>query len=327
MQQSTLIAAGTRSLRWLASMRLTQALLAMLGLATLLSYLARGIDTLTLGVPLALLVANLLAAVITNPSFRRQPALLVFHLSLVAITALLAVAQLTAVSGRFELTEGVPYDGTMLGGSRGPWSRQLVDASFVQRGFAVEYDTGMRRGRTRNDVVWVDDRGIERQDTIGDQKSLQINGYRFYTTSNKGFAPLFDWMPDGGTTVRGAVHLPSYPLHEHEQTREWRPSAASAPIRVSLRFDERVLQRDQPAVLRKPDRHAILVRVDGAEAEMQPGESVRLAGGTLRYVGLRTWMGYRVTYDQTSTWLLAAALVAVAALLWHYIAKFRRRPW
>jgi cytochrome c biogenesis protein len=71
----------------------------------------------------------------------------------------------------------------------------------------------------------------------------------------------------------------------------------------------------------------ILVRVDGAEAEMQPGESVRLAGGTLRYVGLRTWMGYRVTYDQTSTWLLAAALVAVAALLWHYVAKFRRRPW
>ena len=149
MQQSTLIVAASRSLRWLASMRLTQLLLAMLGLATLLSYMARGVDSLALGVPMALLVANLAAAVLTNDSFRRQPALLAFHLALVTITALLAVGQLTAVNGRFELTEGVPYDGTLLGGTRGAWSRQLVDASFVHRGFTVEYDAGMRRGRTR----------------------------------------------------------------------------------------------------------------------------------------------------------------------------------
>jgi cytochrome c biogenesis protein len=327
MQQSSLNAAGSRALRWLASMQLTQVLLGMLGLATLLSYFARGIGSLTLGVPLALLVANMTAAVITNASFRRQPALLVFHLSLVVIVALLAVAQLTAVNGRFELTEGTPYDGTLLGGTRGPWSRQLVDATFIHRGFTVEYAPGLKRGRTHNDVSWVDDRGIERRETIGDQKSLQINGYRFYTTANKGFAPVFDWVAEGAAPQRGAVHLPSYPLHEHEQVREWRPAGAVAPIRIALRLDESVVDPDRPAVLRRPVRHAILVPVDGVDVELRPGGSVRLPGGTLRYVDLRLWMGYRVTYDLTSAWLLASSLVAVAALLWHYLGKFRRRPW
>jgi len=38
-------------------------------------------------------------------------------------------------------------------------------------------------------------------------------------------------------------------------------------------------------------------------------------------------MGYKVAYDPTATWLLAAALVAVLALVWHYLVKFRRHPW
>src|SRR5512137_1612656 len=120
MQQSAMITAGERSLRWLASMRLTQVLLGMLGLATLLSYFARGVDTLAVGVPLGLLVANLVAAVLTNAVFRRQPALMAFHLALVAIVALLGLSQLYALNGRFELTEGVAYDGALMAGTRGP---------------------------------------------------------------------------------------------------------------------------------------------------------------------------------------------------------------
>jgi cytochrome c biogenesis protein len=327
MQQSTVTALGASSLRWLASMRLTQVLLAALGTATLLAYLASGVGWIAIGLPLALLVVNLVAAVITNATFRRQPALLMFHLSLVAIVALLGLGRLTAVNGRFELTEGIPYDGTLLGGSRGAWSHQLVDASFVQQGFTVEYEKELRRGRTRNEVRWIDGRGIERHETIGDQKPLTVNGYRFYTTSNKGFAPMFDWTPDGGATERGAVHLPSYPLHEHEQTRVWRPHGASAPFRVTLQLDEKLLDRDRPSVLRMPEKHAIAVQADGVNFEFRPGDSVAVPGGTLRYVGLRTWMGYRVSYDMTSVWLLAAAIVAAVSLLWHFLQKFRRRPW
>lgn len=327
MQQPTVMSASARSLRWLASMRLTQVLLGMLALATLLSYLARGIDSVTLGVPLALLVANLVAAVITNAAFRRQPALLMFHLALVAVVALLGLGQLTSVNGRFELTEGVAYDGTLLGGTRGYLSRQLMDASFVHEGFTIEYAAGMRRGRTRNPVKWIDDRGVERHDTIGDQKPLSINGYRFYTTANKGFAPLLDWSGEGAAPVRGAVHLPSYPLHEHEQLRDWQPAGSSAPIRIALVLEGPIIDRDQASVLSLPARHRIVVQAGGVRAELRPGDTAVLPGGTLRYVGLRTWMGYRVTYDMTSIWLLAACLVAIAALLWHYVAKFRGRPW
>jgi cytochrome c biogenesis protein len=68
------------------------------------------------------------------------------------------------------------------------------------------------------------------------------------------------------------------------------------------------------------------VRSGDVEAELVPGQSVPIAGGELRYVGLRTWMGYKVAYDPVVSWLLAAALVAVLALVAHYAIKFRRRP-
>jgi cytochrome c biogenesis protein len=47
-----------------------------------------------------------------------------------------------------------------------------------------------------------------------------------------------------------------------------------------------------------------------------------LPGGTLRYDGLRSWMGYRASRDPTLPWLLAAALLAAGALAWHYTQRF-----
>jgi cytochrome c biogenesis protein ResB len=155
---------------------------------------------------------------------------------------------------------------------------------------------------------------------------LVVNGVKFYTTSNKGFAPLFDWIAHGDTPVRGAVHLPSFPLHEGEQVRDWKPMPGAPAIRVSLRLLDPVLDPSRPGVLRMPVRHALHVRSGDVEAELAPGQSVSIAGGELRYVGLRTWMGYKVAYDPVVSWLLAAALVAVLALVMHYAIKFRRRP-
>lgn len=327
MQQSAMITASERSLRWLASMRLTQVLLGMLGIATLVSYFARGVDTLAVGVPLGLLVANLVAAVLTNAVFRRQPALMAFHLALVAIVALLGLSQLYALNGRFELTEGVAYDGSMMAGSRGPLAAPLVDASFVHEGFTIEYGPGLRRGNTHNPVHWLDERGVERRAVIGDHKPLALGPYRFYTTGNKGFAPLFEWRSEGAAPERGAVHLPSYPLHESGQIRQWRPAGSSSALTVELQLPPRLLDYEKAFVLGRPARHSVVVRAGDAQAELQPGESAALAGGVVRYLGLRTWMGYRVTYDVLSPWLLAAALVAVASLCWHFVAKFRRRPW
>ena len=41
-------------------------------------------------------------------------------------------------------------------------------------------------------------------------------------------------------------------------------------------------------------------------AELAPGERVAIPGGTLIYERLSTWMGYRVSYNATLPWLLAA---------------------
>ena len=326
MHQPTVISpALLRPLRWAASMRLTQVLLGMLAAATLAAYMADGLGTLTLGVPLGLLTVNLVAAVITNATFRRQPALLMFHLSLIAIVALLAVSRLASVTGRFELTEGMAFDGSLMTSSPGALASPRVDASFVNAGFTVEYGAGLKRGRTRNEVRWIDEQGAERRQVIGDQTPLVVNGVKFYTTSNKGFAPLFDWTAQGETPVRGAVHLPSFPLHEGEQVRDWKPVAGAPAVRVSLRLFDTVLDPSRPGTLRMPVRHVLHVRAGEVEAELVPGQSVSIAGGELRYVGLRTWMGYRVAYDPVVAWLLAASLVAVIALVAHYAIKFRRR--
>lgn len=210
--------------------------------------------------------------------------------------------------------------------SRGALAAPTLDASFVNAGFTVEYGAGLKRGRTRNEVRWIDANGTERQQVIGDQTALVVNGVKFYTTSNKGFAPLFDWTANGDTPVRGAVHLPSFPLHEGEQVRDWKPMTGVPAIRVSLRLLDTVLDPSRPGILRMPVRHVLHVRSGDVEAELVPGQSVAIAGGELRYVGLRTWMGYKVAYDPVVSWLLAAALVAVLALMAHYAIKFRRRP-
>ena len=327
MHEPTLITLGSRPLRWAASMRLTQVLLGMLAVATLAAYLADGIGVLTLGIPLGLLSLNLFAAVLTNATFRRQPALLMFHLSLVAIVTLLGASRLTSLTGRFELTEGTAFDGTLLVSSGGLFAAPGVEGSFVNNGFTVEYGAGLKRGRTRNEVRWVDAQGSERRQVIGDQTPLVLNGYKIYTSSNKGFAPVFDWIGDGETPVRGAVHLPSYPLHADGQVRDWQPSTSAPSVKVTLRLVDPVLDPDRPGTLSLPVHHVLSVRSGDVEAELVPGQGVAIAGGHLHYVGLRTWMGYKVAYDPTATWLLAAALVAVLALVWHYLVKFRRHPW
>jgi cytochrome c biogenesis protein len=73
--------------------------------------------------------------------------------------------------------------------------------------------------------------------------------------------------------------------------------------------------------------HALAIRAGATSVTLRPGESHRFAEGTLRYEGLRMWMGYTVSYDWTIPWLFAACVLAVAALGWHFAVKFRRRPW
>lgn len=308
--------AARRVVAHLGSMRAALALFALLGVVIF----ARP-DRIGLGVALGALAINLAAALVVHPAFRRQLPLLVAHLALLALAVGAGVGRLAALDGRFELTEDVPFDGTLLDQRSGPLHNgTLQDLRFVQRGFEIDYAAGRRRGATRNAVAWQTGDGRTRQAVIGDHRPLVLEGYRFYTSSNKGFAPVLRWQPADGEPLRGAVHLPSFPMHELAQSRSW-TLPDGREVWVQLQSDETLIDPSRADQFRRPAQHRLVVRAGSLRAELRPGEVLTLPGGQLVYEALRTWMGYRVTYDPTLPWLLAAALLATLALGVHYALK------
>ena len=326
--------AHPRSMVWrlleaLASLKLTLVILAGMGAGVVAAYVSATPTTWALIVPLAAFALNLVASVATNPVFRRQTSLLIFHLALIAITLLVATGRLTYLKGQLELAEGEVFDGQLTLEESGPWHpRRLDTLRFSNEGFSISYAKGVRRGATRNQVAWTTADGWLQRTVIGDQDPLILSGYRFYTSHNKGFAPTFIWQPNSGAPATlGTVHLPAYPLHEYKQALEWLPPGSKTPLWVMLQFDEVILDPAKPSEFRLPDKHQIVVRVGEERRELKLGESLRLAEGVLVYNGLRSWMGYTVFYDFTLPWLLAACVLAVVSLAWHFWSKFSTRPW
>ncbi|TXC65206.1 hypothetical protein FSC37_00870 [Piscinibacter aquaticus] len=306
----------------IGSPRSTLALMALLGAAVFSGQIAEVLGAPALALAMALLALNLVAAIVVHPAFRRQLPLLVAHLALLALVLLAAYGRLASLDGRFELTQGVPFDGTLIDVRTGALHRDgLQRTAFSHQGFEIDYAPGRKRGATRNAVRWRDDEGRERSAVIGDHRPLVIDGYRLYTSPNKGFAPLLAWTPTGGEPVTGAVHLPAFPAHELRQSIEWSlPDGRKAW--VLLQTDETLIDPSRASRFELPRRHTLVLRMDPVRHELQPGQSVALQGGTLTYLGLRTWMGYRVTSDPTLPWLLAASLLAAFALAWHYTQRF-----
>lgn len=305
------------------SLRSTLALLGLLGLAVFAGQAVEALGAPALTVAMALLSLNLVAALVVHPAFRRQLPLLVAHLALLALVLLAAYGRLASLDGRFELTQGVPFDGTLIDARAGVLHHDgLQSLSFSHQGFEIDYAPGRKRGATRNPVTWRDEAGRERSAVIGDHRPLVLDGYRVYTSPNKGFAPMLTWTPrGGGEPVTGAVHLPAFPAHELRQAIEWSlPDGRRAW--VLLQTDEVLIDPSRPSRFSLPSRHTLVLRMDPLRHELQPGQSVEIDGGTLTYLGLRSWMGYRVTYDPTLPWLLAASLLAAFALAWHYTQRF-----
>ncbi len=313
---------------WLASLKLSAAIIAAMLIGVAYSFQTGAPPTWSLAGPLALFALNLGAAVLVNPAFRRQLPLLVFHLALVALAALAAGGRLSYLKGTLELTQGESLAGRLIefdAGPLHPW--RLEQASFTNQGFEIDYAPGMRRGDTRNRVSWRDESGVEREAVIGDHRPLVMTGYRFYTTPNKGFAPVLVWQPHDGPPQRGSLHMPAYPVFQYGQTLEWKLPDGSQSVRVSLEIDEVIIDLEKPSRFRVPREHELRVEAGGAQTLLRPGDAVTLANGTLKYEGLLTWMGYLVFYDWTLPWLAAAALLATAALGWHYCSKYGARPW
>lgn len=313
----------------LASLELTLAVLVLLGTGVVVNYSTAGGTAWLLAAPLLVGGLNLGAAVLTNPAFRRQTALLTFHLALLALLVLAAAGRLTYLKGQIELAEGEVFTGQLAQSESGPWHRlQLERAQFINDGFTIRYEKGVRRAETRNAVRWLDDSGREQHAVIGDNEPLVRQGYRFYTSFNKGFAPVFVWHPaDGSAPRRGAIHLPSYPVHEYRQALDWTLPGTQVALWTMLQFDEVLLDPEQVSRFRLPERHTLVVRIGDIRHELVPGARLRLPQGVLVYERLSTWMGYTVFYDWTLPWLFVACVLAVTSLAWQFWKKCAAQPW
>lgn len=325
MQQSTLSCCW----RALASLKLTLAALVFFAVGILYAYFSGERTTLALVPPLLLLSLNLIAAVATNPVFRRSGPLLLFHLALITLILLVAVGRLTYLRGHVELSEGEDFSGVLTEVDAGilHWSG-LDKVHFSNDGFKISYDVGVQRGKTRNAVRYIDGDGHEQRAEIGDQIPLVLKGFRFYTSPNKGFAPAFVWYPaGGGPPMLGGVHLPSYPINEYRQARDWELPGTAIKAWTMLQFDEIILNPETPSEFSLPSKYKVIMRIGELRQELQPGDVIDLPQGRLVFDGLRTWMGYTVFYDWTIHWLLAVCTLAVVALGWHFWRKFAARPW
>lgn len=308
----------TSVLRALAAPRLTLAGMALLGAAVVTGYIKPVAPAWWLLAPLALLALNLACALLSNARLRRG-GLLVFHLALLGLLLLVGAGRLMRFDGHVEVAEGSAFTAAEAEAlHRGPLHPfRLPRVRFVQGPFSVDYVAGLNRSWTRNQV-WVQaaDGGWTAEE-IGDDKPLVREGYRFYTTPNKGFAPLLTWTPEGGRPRSGTLNMPSYPLYEWNQKSHWTPPGG-AEIAFELHIKTRY-SLDSDWVLDGKSKQTTLTLISANRRfDLKPGQTARLPQGSLRFDELRTWMGYGIFYDPTLPWLFVVAVTAVGGLAWHY---------
>lgn len=311
----------------LASPRLTPYAMLLLGAASIAIYRFDDSASAWLAGPLLLLAANLIAAVATNPAFRRQMPLLMFHLALIALVLLGAAGRLSYMKGRAEVAEGAAL-GALQDVRTGPLHMgKLASLNFINDGFTIDYMPGPVLDRNVNRVRWQDAHGGWRAAAIEDNAPLALAGYRIYPTSNKGFAPLLMWTPTQGAPVLAALHLPSYPANAASQANSWHPPGASASLWVMLPIDEELIPAARASTFRLPAKHTLVLRRGAERWILQPGERLELPDGVVEYRALGTWMGYQISYDWTIPWLLAACALALLSMTWHFWRKFAATAW
>ncbi len=315
--------------RWLASTRLTLVGMLSLAVGAGLSYdNPAEISAWVLIIPLGMLGLNLLAAILTRPSINRRPGLLFFHIGLLGICVLSAIGQLSTLEGHIELSLGSSFHPSEINDvKQGPWHRGNIEkVKFVQGEFTVDYFPRLMRGPTRSHVQVADAHGQWSEKIVGDDTPLIIEGYRFYTTFNKGFAAVLTWIPDDGAPVTGAVHMPSYPLFEHKQANRWMLPGQAQELKLWLRLST-AYDPESAWVLTLDNSSGVLVVNDAdGRVELLPGESVSLSGGELRFDHITSWMGYKVFYDPTLKALFFSSILAVFGLFFHYWRKFANEP-
>lgn len=276
--------------------------------------------------PLSLLVVNLIAALATHPRFRGDLPLLVFHLALLVLLGLLALARLTYLDAMVPVTRGTTFSGDVADAERGPWHGDGVKAlRFSNEGFVDEFPANGNEFLTYNRVRWWDAEGASHVAVIGDDRPLVLDNYRIYAT-HRGFAPRLLWRQASGEIQFASMQLGRIASDGWNAGNSW--SLHGGPeIWLGLNH---VMETPQPGSRRADLGVAdittpLVVRVAGARHELLPGQSLELEGGTLTYVRLDAWMGYRIVYDGVIPWLIATLAVGIASLIAYYARRIFRR--
>jgi hypothetical protein len=315
---------------WWARPRLTVLFFVVTALSALFIAYRESEATWLMAFPFSLLFLNLAAVIATNLRFRADLPLLVLHLALLALVLLFIAGRLTYLEGRATITQDSAFTGTFQLERRGPLHPdRLADLRFMNAGITEVYPKLNDFRHTYNSVIWWDESGVPRMAEIGDDKPLILMGYRIFTSRNRGVAPVFRWQPAlGGPSESGSMQLGQSMGEVFENATSLKlpngqeawigleAKAEAIPAKHGERTDMGVYEID----------HVLVLRIGDSRHELRIGDSIVLEGGTLTYVRIQTWMGYRIAYDPTTPWIAATLCVAVFSLVWFYLIRVFSRP-
>ena len=316
--------------RKIASLKITLLGMGLLVAGSVLSYgNPDGTSIWVLVVPMIILAINLVAAIATNPRINQQPGLLVFHVCLLLILLLAAVGRLTHIDAHLELVSGTEFNPEkLMDVNEGPLHYgEIEKVRFVQGPYTVQYAPGLRRGLTHSHVKVEVHPGQWEDRVVGDDRPLLLHGYRFYTTFNKGFAPILTWIPKQGQPVTGAINMPSYPLFDYKQDNRWVPPNSSEEIKFWLQLETGMDMDKSWELDGRTATGTLIVTTPEKRHEVQVGGSVDMENGVLRFDALTTWMGYRLFYDPTIQWLFIVSILGVLGLSHYFWKKVNLLPW
>lgn len=277
--------------------------------------------TLAMVAPFSLLAINLLAAIATNRRFRTDLPLLVFHLALLAMVVTFVTARLTYFEGQATVTAGSDFEGEMLVEESGAFHANRINAlRFTNLGFTENFPARGHYHATYNRVRWPATSGETHTAEIGDDVPLILNGYRVYTSRHRGFSPVFRWQKADGTDEWGTVQLRDKNGGDFAGANDWvLPDGEKAWLMMDFAVDDNDSgQRSRTNFGVDPQRHQVILRIGDIRHILEPGDSVARPGGTLTYVRLGSWMGYRIVSDPTRPWLIGSVALAVMSLIWFY---------
>lgn len=275
-----------------------------------------------IALPVILLTINLVAAIVYQPAFKRDPALLIFHVALAMLLPVALYGSLSGFKGHFELPEGANFqhqnitirDQGLL------HSYQLDNLVMHLVAMDATYIPGKRAQRLRARVI-ADDNEV----VIAEHLPLIWRDYRIYVSKNIGFTGYFNFIDDYGQQLYG-VNFPWLAGNQLRQANE--VNVFGEPFWLKLEGVEGMLDNDmQPIPFVPPANTYVVFRQGDRRIELRLGDQVAVNGGTLVFRSIGGWQGFEISYDPAKRYLLSLSLIMCMAMVWYFWQRFTRVNW